>query len=80
MYCCRAVARYMLLVHYNAGIQPVPPICPLNRRHLIKEDENQEKDQQAPNTGVEERNGFHVPMTVTLKRSGKTMRTLAMCE
>ncbi|KAL8614330.1 hypothetical protein ACOMHN_007668 [Nucella lapillus] len=77
----KAVARYLLLVHYKAGIQPVPPICPLNRRHLPgnnnEEDENPQ-DQEMKESSTDMMNGFQVPITVTLKRSGRVMRTLAM--
>ena len=42
----RAVARYLLLTHYKAGIQPVPPICPLNRRLLSTAGDEQEQPAQ----------------------------------
>ncbi|XP_076450577.1 peroxisomal membrane protein PEX16-like [Babylonia areolata] len=78
----KAVARYLLLVYFKAGIQPVPPICPLNRRLLTddKGDEQQQSQQQedVEESGTDMPNGIHVPITVTLKRSGKVMRTLAM--
>ncbi|KAK7099229.1 peroxisomal membrane protein PEX16-like [Littorina saxatilis] len=75
----KAVARYLLLVHFKAGIQPVPPICPLNRRLIeSKAEEQDQQEQEEMESSSDAPNGFHVPMTVTLKRSGKVMRTLAM--
>ncbi|KAK7486694.1 hypothetical protein BaRGS_00022095 [Batillaria attramentaria] len=65
----KAAARYLLLTYFKAGIQPVPPITPLNRRLFCQDLQQQQEEQQRKE---------QVPFTVTLKRSGKTMRTLAM--
>jgi hypothetical protein len=44
----------------------------------VKAGEEREEAPAAPDASGDGRNGFQVPVTVTLKRSGKTMRTLAM--
>ncbi|XP_025088178.1 peroxisomal membrane protein PEX16-like [Pomacea canaliculata] len=72
----KAVARFVLLNYYNAGIQPVPPIMPLNRQLLVTEKKTEEPVQETSES-TEDRNSFHIPFTFTLKRSGKTMRSLA---
>ncbi|ESO97557.1 hypothetical protein LOTGIDRAFT_208740 [Lottia gigantea] len=60
----KAVFRFVLLGRYNAGIQPTPPITPLNRDTVESESDpvDNEKD---------------VGMTFTLMRSGRTIRKLA---
>ena len=59
--------RFLLLMKYNAGIQPVPPIVPLNR--------NEQQDAPLDNEFI----GDMVSSpdsTVVLKRSGRVIRTL----
>lgn len=67
----KAVLRFLLLIWYQAGIQPTPPIPPLDREILKRSGKQTDllvEDLLPENSKPKE--------TFVLKRSGKVMRTL----
>ncbi|XP_067655841.1 peroxisomal membrane protein PEX16-like [Haliotis asinina] len=77
---CKATLRFYLLTTYQHGIQPMPPIAPLDRQLVSKKNKEaqqltEQEDSEQGEAGY--RNGFSGPMTFTLKRSGKVMRKIS---
>ncbi|XP_041365576.1 peroxisomal membrane protein PEX16-like [Gigantopelta aegis] len=77
----KAALRFFLLVKYKSGIQPTPPIAPIDRGSLSMsgaEEEDKEISQaEEIIAGIEQHTETKSPVTFTLKRSGKTVRTIS---
>ncbi|XP_071099909.1 peroxisomal membrane protein PEX16-like [Haliotis cracherodii] len=73
---CKATLRFYLLATYKHGIQPTPPIAPLDRQLVSKKNKDTEQE-HSEHGEAGYRNGFSAPMTFTLKRSGKVMRKIS---
>lgn len=78
----KCVCRFLLLVKYGVGIQAVPPMSPIDREAVLKQNESvphsstQEDSTTTPGPEAE-----HKPtVSFVLKRSGKSMRSLSTAE
>ncbi|KAK6179151.1 hypothetical protein SNE40_011572 [Patella caerulea] len=70
----KAAFRLILLTRYNAGIQPTPPITPLNRESIIAESRSGHQSTTTDDTISSDQ---LVPeMTFKLTRSGRSIRKL----
>lgn len=79
----KAIWRLILLWKHHGGIQPIPPIAPLDRdkytkqfKHSPTEEMQEFQENLEGETEGESVNGPN-EMTFTLKRSGKTIRRLS---
>lgn len=72
----KAAFRLVLLLRYNQGIQKCPAISPLNRRRDLFHFQSTNKKENVRNSN-EETSSTPMEVTFCLKRSGRTIRTLA---
>ncbi|XP_013786235.1 peroxisomal membrane protein PEX16-like [Limulus polyphemus] len=72
----KTALHLVLLLRFDQGIQKCPAVSPLNRRRDLSQLQNRNKKENGHNSN-EKTNCTPMEVTFSLKRSGRTIRTLA---
>ncbi|RUS81044.1 hypothetical protein EGW08_011210 [Elysia chlorotica] len=76
----KCVCRFLMLVKFGVGIQAVPPMSPIDREAVLKQNESAAKDTNQNHAATSNGEANVPSMSFVLKRSGKTMRSLSTTE